>query len=764
MKPAMTTPAELLSLAMQDHRSGKLDQAEHRYRLVLEADPANAEALHLLGVLSSQRGRHDTAISFIRQALTVAPHVAVFHNNLGFAHQALGQWAEAASHYRQALQLHPGYAVAYANLGAVLQSDGKAEEAERSLRQAIQLQPGHAQAHTVLGNALADQGKLEEAVACHQQALRLQPNLVDAHVNLGSALFARCELDAADACFRQALRLQPDSIAALASLASVQLYQGKTDEAIACFREALRLKPDHAEIHHHLGSALLSQGKVEEALNCQRRALQLRPDYAEAHAELGKALADQFKTPEALIAFEASVRLKRTAAARIRAAITLPAIHRSIADLQEWRQRFTDNLRSLHETHLTLDVTKDRAMFPFYLAYHGLNDRDLNRGVAKLYVAPQEDHGAGSHLTGSAKKSSDKIRIGFISKHFCRHTIGLLMRGTIAQLSREKFAVTVLSTGRHADDTARWIEQHADNFVQVPSYLPAARRLIAQQCLDVLFYTDIGMDSMNYTLAMSRLAPVQCVTWGHPVTTGIDTIDYFISSEDLETGTSDEQYTERLVRLKSPAIYYYRPSPPALLKPRSFFGLPEGGALYACPQSLFKLHPEFDEILRAILRLDLKGNLVLIRAKHSHAEDLLRERFAKTIPDVLERIHFVPPLDHNDFLNLNAVADVMLDPIHFGGGNTSYEALALGVPVVTLPSTMLRGRITRALFQQMGMTDCVVQSSKEYIDLAVRLGTDADYRTHLSAKIKAASPVLFENPAGIRALEEFLQNAVARAN
>jgi protein O-GlcNAc transferase len=762
----MSTTAELIGLAKQQHRAGRLDEAEQLYRQVLQAEPKHAEALHLIGVLCLQRGRHDLAISYIEQALAISPPIAVFHNNLGLAHQALGQWDQAASYYRQAAHLQPDYAVAYANLGAVLQSQGKATEAEKHLRHAIRLQPRHAQAHTILGNALAEQGKLDDAVACHQLALRLEPNLVDAHVNLGSVFFAQGDLKGAVACYDKALRLQPNSVPGLVSLASVLVHQGKTDEAIQCYRKALSVKPDDAEIHHHLGAALCSRGDGEEAIICQRHALQLRPDYAEAHADLGHALSQEHRLEEALIAYESAARWKPTAATRIRAAIMLPAIYRSLADLDKWRRRFTDKLEILHKEHVILDVTKDKATFQFYLAFQGMNDRDLNHQVARLYAAPQGDFSpprilsASAGRGGAASGSQDKIRVGFISNHFKRHTIGVLMRGMIAQLSRDKFVVIVLSVGSHSDGIARWIQEHADTYVEVPYHLPAARRLITDQRLDVLFYTDLGMDAITYTLAFSRLAPVQCVTWGHPVTTGIDTIDYFISSEHLETSASEQHYTERLVRLKNPAIYYYRPKPPTPLKSRAFYGLPGDGALYACPQSLFKFHPEFDDILGGILRKDPHGVLVLIGSKKPHAEHLLRQRFTATISDVLKRIHFLPTLDHHDFLNLNAVADVLLDPIHFGGGNTSYEALAFGVPIVTLPSVMLRGRITWALYQQMGVPDCAVRTPKEYIDLAVRLGTDADYRAHMGARIKSASDVIFENIEGVRELEAFFQEAV----
>src|SRR5262249_32558614 len=151
-----------------------------------------------------------------------------------------------------------------------------------------------------------------------------------------------------------------------------------------------------------------------------------------------------------------------------------------------------------------------------------------------------------------------RIRLGFLSAYFHPHTISLLMGGLIAQLSRQDFEVTVLALGCQEDDVSPFIRQHADRFSVVPTYLPSARALIANHHLDVLFYTDIGMEPVSYTLALSRLASVQLTTWGHPLTSGMDTIDYFISSEDLDTNQGSQHYTEKLIRPKALPIYYFR--------------------------------------------------------------------------------------------------------------------------------------------------------------------------------------------------------------
>src|SRR6185295_18926284 len=144
---------------------------------------------------------------------------------------------------------------------------------------------------------------------------------------------------------------------------------------------------------------------------------------------------------------------------------------------------------------------------------------------------------------------------------------------------------------------------------------------------------DIGMDPHTYSLALSRLAPVQCATVGHPVTSGLDTVDYYISSEDLETPGSEEHYCETLVRLKNLPIHMYRPTSPPRTKRREDFGLSAQDHVYTCLQSLFKFHPHFDEILGGILRGDPRGVLLLSRGRVVGWEQLLRQRFAATLPD-----------------------------------------------------------------------------------------------------------------------------------
>lgn len=248
----MATIAETFRVALRHHQAGELPAAEQIYRQILEVDPNHAEALHLLGIVAYQDGRHEVAVECFGRALTVEPHNAVFHNSLGTAYLALGKPSEAAANSRRALEIKPDYAEAHYNLANALKRQGKLGEAVAHYRRALAVQPDYAEAHNNLGNTLADQGNPSDAVACYRRALEIKPDYAEAHNNLGISL--------AD--------------------------QGKLDEAIASYQRALQISPDDAETHNNLGHVHKRQGNLEGATACYQRALQIRPDSAEVHGNL----------------------------------------------------------------------------------------------------------------------------------------------------------------------------------------------------------------------------------------------------------------------------------------------------------------------------------------------------------------------------------------------------------------------------------------------------------------------------------------------
>jgi cytochrome P450/predicted O-linked N-acetylglucosamine transferase (SPINDLY family) len=729
----------------------------------MKTDPqAQVDAAVLQAEGHLARGQFSAAREILDVVIAGAPQALWPHEVLSRTLLLEGKdWAAAENALCAVLEIEPNHPEAQYNLAMLLRQQGNAgrREATSTSGDGLPRTAKPRPAALSMPDALRSVPDLEGTPPVFRETVESDLGLAEAYFYLGHMFLQKGKIEQAVAAYRQGLCIRPQSVAAYNHLGKALQELGRLQEAGAAFRQALTLQPNDADTHNHLGSALCRQGKLEEAVACYQRALEIHPDHYGAHCNRGMLFAEEGKMDEATRHYHAALAVRPTSHVHVLLATLLPPIYQSREDMRAWRLRLTDNLHRLHQDNLHFDLTREVVPPLFRLAYQGENDRDIQRTRARIY-APGLDPAVLSSVGGHR---SGKIRVGVISKFLKNHTIGLLNCGLIANLSREHFSVIVLALESSLDPVGQFIRQHADENVALPENLPVARRIIADLRLDVLFYTDIGMDPWTYTLAFSRLAPVQCVTWGHPVTTGIPTIDYFVSSHLLELDGAEDHYTETLIRLKGLPIYYYRPPRPSPLKERSYFGLSDDSHLYACPQPPFKFHPEFDEFLGTILRYDPRGQLALIRGKFTHWDELLKQRFAVTIPDVVHRIRVVPPQSRDNFLNLMEVTDVLLDPIYFGGGNTSYEGLAVGVPIVTLPGALLRGRITRALYQKIGVMDCVVSSRQGYVDLALELGTNRSYRESVRRKILAANNALYEDLTGIRELEEFFRTAVRTA-
>ncbi len=256
----MPTVAEALQIALKHHQAGNLRQAEAIYRQVLAVEPANAQALHYLGVAELQQGQTAAAVEHIQRACQLDPHNATYHGNLGSAYGTMGRFDLAAESLRTALRCDPNFADALNNLGAALSKLGKHDEAVASIRRAVKLRPNMVAAHVNLGNILQEQNKLEEAIASYRQALRLEPNSADARYNLALAQGKRGEYALAEENYRHALRSNPRHADALNNLGNSLREQGKFDESLASYEASLALSPELAQARKNRGMAWLRMG------------------------------------------------------------------------------------------------------------------------------------------------------------------------------------------------------------------------------------------------------------------------------------------------------------------------------------------------------------------------------------------------------------------------------------------------------------------------------------------------------------------------
>ena len=314
----------LLGEAVRQHQAGHLDPAALLYRKILAADPGNADALHLLGMIALQTGKPDAAADLIRKAIVIHGHEASFHFHLAIALQNLGDMEGAVASYRRALMLKPDDPDIHSNLGNALAAQGKPDEAVESFRRALTLKPDNAVAHNNLGNVQWSMGRLAEAEASYRKAVALQPDYAGAFIGLGNVRRARGDLNEAETCYRRAVALTPQSAGAHCSLGLALWNLGRRNEAMASYRAALARDPDHVETLANMALARWESGALEEAEALHARAAALRP-----------------RDPDLLNNFAALLLARRDAAA------AMEMIRRSLAARETGRAKrlFVDLVR-----------------------------------------------------------------------------------------------------------------------------------------------------------------------------------------------------------------------------------------------------------------------------------------------------------------------------------------------------------------------------------------------------------------------------------
>jgi predicted O-linked N-acetylglucosamine transferase (SPINDLY family) len=341
-------------------------------------------------------------------------------------------------------------------------------------------------------------------------------------------------------------------------------------------------------------------------------------------------------------------------------------------------------------------------------------------------------------------------RIGFVVTRLHEGIFLRSLRGVLQHMDPAAFELVVIC---QQEGEAKLRSSFDCSHVQVlvmPDRINAVVELLSRECFDILYYWEVGTDAMNYCLPFYRLAPIQCTSWGVQVTTGIPNMDYYLSSGLVEPDGADAKYTETLVCADTLLTYQYRMTLPDKVKRREDFGFSGSHHLYLFPQQIGKFHPDFDAVAKDILRRDPQGRLVILKDRWEYSAARLTERLKRSAGDVMDRVVFLPRLDHADYLGLVAAADVLLDPPCYGGVNSSYDGFSLGKPIVTVETDFHIGRYTAGCYRKMGLADCLASSPGDYADIAVRLGTDRDWREEVGERIVSASAALFEDMRAVR--------------
>ena len=745
MKRGKQQKPNLLHQGMLQHRAGNLVDAERLYRGALKREPALCDAWHKLGVLHLQQNENDKALEALSRAVGCNDKQAPFFSDLGVALKRADRLEEALQAYDQALALQPDYAQAHNNRANILRELGRNPEAKKGYEQAIALQPAYADAHNNLGVLAQKVGRLEESLAHYDRALSLRPEYAEAHCNRGNVLKELGRMTEALAAYDTVLQLQPSHGGASNNRGNVLHQQGRQAEALKAYQQALQSDASHVDALLNRGNAYKDQGRVEEAQQDLRAAIRLKPGFAQAHWALTMSF--------------------------------LPPYYPSTTAAENAHREYAASLEELINTCQTdprgLACWEEAvgANQPFYLPYHCRNDRDLQRRYGELTCAIMAAWLKTQSLPEPRPSQDGRMRVGFVSAYMHRHSVwDVILRGLLKHLDRKRFSPACYNTGWRRDRETVQAERLVDRFERGPKTLPQWVQEIAADAPDVLVYPEIGMDPMTVKLASLRLAPVQMTAWGHPFTSGLPSMDYFLSGELLEPPDAADHYAEKLVRLPNLGCYFEPLGIEADEVELSGIGIPEetGVPLLVSCQQVSKYHPAHDELYVRIAQAVGRCRIIFIQvARTQEASLLFRERLERAFraagvnPD--DYLNFVPTLPRRKFLGVLKKMDVYLDTPAFSGFTTAIQALACGgLPVVTIEGEFLRNRLAAAILRRIDVTETIAADLDQYVELVARLAHDQAWRAALRSRILKGLPRAYDDVSVIRFLEEFLADCGTR--
>lgn len=663
---------------------------------------------------------------------------------------------------RQAVALHQG---------------GDLAGAERLYREVRRVSDLHPDATHNLAIILAQTGRAEEGAKLLRRLLPRFPTFWAAMGTL--ALCLKTLGDAAEAVrlLETVLAQRPDHEPTVRNLINAQIAADRPADAVQTARAFVARNPQGLERHALLVDVATTRNRPEDALPSARMLAADRPGAAESWRALAAVERRLHRNARAVALLERALALD-PADERLRLALCdaiLPFVPDSAEEAEQAADRFASVIDGLADRYgsASADVVRQAAnhanlIDTFYLPYR---DRDitgtLTASGALFSRLANSRHGAPTPDAGPRPAGADgKIRIGIVSGLFQRtHPVWkAILAGWTAQLDRGRFEIVACRTkaAAPANDVTGNCGRVLGPFPRVEDWLEA----LAAERPDILIYPDGPMDGPSLALSALRLAPLQCATWGHPATTGLPSIDLFLSADSLEPPDAAAHYSEELVRLPRLGVHYEPVAHGVPAKDRAWFPAPPGATLLGCPHSLYKFLPEHDGLYPRLV--EAAGTCRLVFFEHDNP--ILTGRFRRRLSAAFaargmraeDWCLFLPRVSPDEFYSILGGLDLYLDTPGFSGFNTALEALSAGVPVVTWQGRFLRSRLAAGILGQLGADDLVAADADSYVAIVGRLARDPAERHATGERLRAALPAVWRDRDTVTALADVLQERFER--
>ena len=733
--------AEFLEHALQLADSGNLGQAaqllqEYLHATVQNKQPADAEAWHLLSLLLADLGQQDDAsLEALENAYACAPLLDAISQELLARYQTQESWDKAQILLQQLLRQDAQNQALLAQMAHVLYMQGKQQEALAFCDQALRLE-GAWSAQVLSNRSLlhAQLGEVSQAKADAQAALKLQPDFIGAHLNLALAQLGLRELQACVESCDGVLAQEPKHIAALMNAALAEMEMKQQAQAQQRLKTILQTQPEHLQALEQLIISCYHTLDVKGADRYISRRLAL------SHDLTGRWLALMATIPLMPKSREQAVASRR-------------GFMRDLAQLGDW----------VHKNQIrdTEGLVVQEGISPFYYLYHGINDKALLAAYGEICVrllAHMQSHveewqrlSPVRAARGGGFSKERPLRLGVVSSHIRSHAIWQDKIKGLYAFVPDDVAIFTFAVESQEDADTHYAQAHSAHFARGGWHLEAWVRKIAEHNLDAIYYPEIGLSAQVFRLACLRLAPVQITSWGNPLTSGLPSIDHFVSAAVFEDAPEDAQalYTEKLHLLTGFPSYYEHYQGVEDAFDGSEFGLDFSKKLLLCAGTAFKYQFDFADHYADIAAANDGVQLVFFaydKEMFGRIKTRLQETFAAR-EIAIEKLVFMPWLSRAQYQYLMQKSYLLLDSLEFSGINTVLQALEVELPVVTMRGDMLRGRLGSGVLEAVGMHNWVSHSRQEYADWVRRLIAQPELREQYQIQLREVRSQMFENRA-----------------
>jgi len=700
----------LLNKALESLGNSNLESAELFLKQALRLQAKNPHVLGLLGVVSSQQGRHLEALKYSQDSLKALPNNPLTLSNLGNIYFELKEYKNALDAYDKSIKIDPQNPEAWSNKGNTLQELKQFEEALTHYDKALSLHPNYAEAWSNKGNALQGLKRFEEAITHYDQSLSLKRNYAKGYANKANSL--------------NALK--------------------RFEEAITYYDQAISLNPNYAEAWTSKGNTLQELKRLEEAITHHDKALSLKPDYADGWLNKGVVLNGTKRLDEAMACYDKALKLNPT----------MDWVYGYFIHLKMKMGNWSGLADSLVEISKKI-MSGHKLVSPFVVLSLS-DDPLLHQKAAQIFASDKFPFNP--TLGPIPRRAKHKIRIAYFSPDFQSHPVSFLTAELFETHDRSQFEVFAFSLQKSpiGDKMNLRLRKGFDQFIDVDSMSDSEVAQLARE-LEI----DIAIDLTGPTqhcrtgIFSYRAAPIQVNWLGYPGTIGTDFIDYIIADKIIIPSSSQQFYNEKIVHL--PDTYMVDDSQriaSSVVFTREEFGLPNNAFVFCCFNNDFKFNPQVLDGWSRIF-LATQDSVLWVSENNEFFRVNIKTEFERRGVDA-SRIIFAPRVElMADHLARYSLADLFLDTHPYGAHTTAVDSLKAGIPVLTCMGQSFPSRVAASLLNAINLPELITNSQEEYEALAIELAMNPNKLKDVKLKLanNLLNAPLFNTPLFTKNIE-----------